>query len=55
VVVHYGTAETGHYYSYINTKRDGNEADDKYMQTEIERWLEFNDANVKSFDFKKLE
>lgn len=39
VLVHLGTAESGHYYSYI---RNGN------------TWLEFNDASVVPFDFKEL-
>ena len=41
VVVHTGTAEFGHYYSYINI---GNK-----------QWLEFNDSFVKEFDAKNIE
>jgi ubiquitin C-terminal hydrolase len=40
VVVHKGTAQYGHYYSYINYKQD--------------KWLEFNDSIIKDFDVKKL-
>ncbi len=40
VVVHKGTAQYGHYYSYINQKQD--------------KWLEFNDSVIKDFDVKKL-
>jgi hypothetical protein len=37
VVVHYGTADGGHYYSYI--KERGND-----------KWYEFNDTNVREYD-----
>ena len=40
VVVHRGTAAYGHYYSYINHKGD--------------KWLEFNDSNIKDFDHRKI-
>jgi hypothetical protein len=41
VVVHSGTAEFGHYYSYI--------------KIQDEKWLEFNDSNIRDFDPKNLE
>lgn len=41
VIAHYGTAEFGHYYSYIKTENG--------------QWLEFNDSKVMSFDLKNLE
>ena len=41
VTVHIGTAEFGHYYSYIKI-RDG-------------KWLEFNDSNIRDFDPKNME
>lgn len=41
VVNHTGTAEGGHYYSYIKTNED--------------TWCEFNDSIVKMFDPKDLE
>lgn len=44
VVVHIGAAEFGHYFSYINVDRQGNE-----------KWLEFNDSKVKEFNVKNLE
>lgn len=43
VLVHLGTAEAGHYYSYI---KDGAPSD--------VRWLEFNDVDVTAFDANKI-
>jgi len=42
VLVHSGSANSGHYYSFI---RERNERG---------RWLEFNDTTVKEFDFAEL-
>ena len=41
IVVHTGTADFGHYYSFINVKDD--------------TWLEFNDSVIKDFDPKNIE
>lgn len=41
VTVHIGTAEFGHYYSYIKIKEG--------------KWLEFNDSNIRDFDPKNME
>lgn len=38
IVVHAGTAEQGHYYSFIQDKNDN------------KKWYEFNDQNVRDFD-----
>ena len=43
VVVHYGTAEFGHYYSFIDIKKGE------------DQWLEFNDSKIKEFKMKSLE
>ncbi|KAG6612398.1 putative ubiquitin-specific protease [Phytophthora cinnamomi] len=40
VVVHSGTSDTGHYYSFIKDRHD----------TDNQRWLEFNDEVVRDFD-----
>lgn len=43
ILVHSGTAETGHYYSYIRQTRD-----------RVSSWLEFNDTEVNPFDPAKI-
>jgi ubiquitin C-terminal hydrolase len=63
VVVHIGSADAGHYFSFINTKRDG---DDSCMNINREdilnlnngkenSWLKFNDTKISKWDVKKLE
>jgi ubiquitin carboxyl-terminal hydrolase 34 len=52
VVVHVGFAESGHYYSYINVKREGN---NNAMNNNNEKWIEFNDSNIVTFNLKNLE
>ena len=44
IVVHTGTADSGHYYSFI---RDHNNANG-------EKWYEFNDNIVRDFDINEL-
>ena len=57
VNVHSGTAQAGHYWSYINTNRgtDEEENDPTWMQTENDPWMEFNDAHVTDYKFNKLD
>jgi len=51
-VCHLGTAEFGHYYSFINTnRRDPGKPDHNGK----DRWLEFNDSTIRDFDLKNLE
>lgn len=52
VVMHNGNAESGHYYSYINTSRGRTGAE---TATEKDKWLEFNDSVISPFVFKDLE
>jgi ubiquitin carboxyl-terminal hydrolase 34 len=40
VVVHRGTAQYGHYYSYVNYK--------------AEKWIELNDSTIRDFDPRKI-
>lgn len=57
-VVHSGTAQAGHYWSYINTKRGHSEAastDPDWIKTESDPWMEFNDSNVRNFNFEKMK
>ena len=42
VLVHSGSANSGHYYSYIKERNENG------------RWLEFNDRIVKDFEFQNL-
>lgn len=58
VVVHSGTANAGHYWSYINTKRgfsEPSEDDPCWEKTETDPWMEFNDSTVRDFNFDKLK
>jgi ubiquitin carboxyl-terminal hydrolase 34 len=43
VLVHTGSADAGHYYSYVRERNQNN-------PNEVGRWLEFNDKNVTFFD-----
>jgi ubiquitin C-terminal hydrolase len=55
VVMHNGNAESGHYYSYINTDRGPNESDPNFLRTENNKWVEFNDSIIRDFAFSRLE
>lgn len=46
VVIHMGTADAGHYLSYINTERNMDGESPEWGETQKQRWLIFNDSNV---------
>jgi ubiquitin carboxyl-terminal hydrolase 34 len=52
VVVHIGTADTGHYYSYINTNRKRHREDNEkdLFSSDKDLWLEFNDSRIRPFE-----
>lgn len=55
--MHSGSANAGHYWSYINTARgmDERHSDDpKWPETDKEPWMEFNDSTVKDYKFENL-
>ena len=43
--VHSGTANAGHYWSYINTTRD------PWRAAYADKWMEFNDTHVQSWNY----
>jgi ubiquitin C-terminal hydrolase len=53
VVVHAGTAHSGHYYSFI--KERGRFSSDEDEASELPQWFEFNDSLVTEFDFEQLD
>ena len=58
VVVHTGSADSGHYYSYINTVRNGNDNEMTYNPNDdshINNWLEFNDSYISKFNVNRLD
>lgn len=58
VNVHLGTAEAGHYKSYINVRRNGENNvmhKDKKLFNSDKDWMLFNDSSVTLYDVKKLE
>jgi hypothetical protein len=51
--MHTGAASSGHYWSYINTRRGEEEpeaADPDWAKSEEDPWLEFNDKWVSEFN-----
>jgi ubiquitin carboxyl-terminal hydrolase 34 len=55
VNVHSGSANAGHYWSYINTVRGKDERDDNtWVETEKDQWMEFNDSTVRDYKFDNL-
>ena len=58
IVVHLGYADSGHYYSYINTFRDGNNNLSNFNPNDencLNSWFEFNDSSISKFDISNLE
>lgn len=58
MTVHSGTANAGHYWSLINTRRGHSEPDSEsqnWSATETDPWMEFNDSTVRTFNFDKLK
>jgi len=52
VVCHMGSADAGHYLSYINTERTGNlieKSREEWLAPDKQKWFEFNDSTVQSF------
>ena len=49
--VHTGSADGGHYFSYIDVERDGI---DNLMNEDKKNWLTFNDSHVSTFDVDKI-
>jgi len=58
VNVHSGTANAGHYWSYINTNRGTDEKEgeenDSWIKTEQDPWMEYNDSRVSDWEFKDM-
>lgn len=55
VNVHSGTANAGHYWSYINTNRGVDEdKDPNWMRTEADLWMEYNDSRVSDWEFNEM-
>jgi hypothetical protein len=58
--VHSGSANAGHYWSYIDTLRQKDYSADfqeskEFEENEHERWMEFNDSIVRDFNIAKLK
>jgi len=59
VNIHTGTADHGHYYSLINTKRGSDEPDpvekeDAWLGTHKDTWRKYDDESVSFFSFKDV-
>lgn len=51
-----GTADAGHYISYINIGKNNKSPESvEWLKSEDDKWLEFNDSAVRSYNFKNLE
>jgi hypothetical protein len=57
VEVHSGSANAGHYWSLINTKRgveEPDESDPNWNKSESDPWMKFNDSSVTEYNPEKL-
>ena len=55
VNIHIGSADAGHYFSYINTVRSGYESEMTYdhkNENHTQSWLKFNDSRISKFAYK---
>ena len=52
--VHTGSADGGHYFSFINVERDGKDNIMNENQDDKNNWLTFNDSHVSEFDTDKI-
>lgn len=56
VTVHSGTANAGHYWSYISTERDGLRPKNAGpVDHTAAKWMEFNDSYVRDWELSKLK
>ena len=57
MTVHSGSANAGHYWSYINTKRGAHEKEDdpNWALTEKDTWLEYEDSWVRDLSFDRIK
>ncbi len=56
--MHSGSANAGHYWSYINELRGLDEPDEsskEWINTEGDPWYKFNDSSVTEYNFEKLK
>ena len=53
--MHSGTANSGHYWSYINTNRGEQSQQDNLLNTATDKdpWMEFNDDRVTNWNFNQ--
>ena len=52
VNVHIGSADAGHYFSYINAVRNGTDSNMTYdpeNEAHTQNWLKFNDSRISKF------
>eukprot|EP00940_MAST-03C_sp_MAST-3C-sp2_P000604 g604.t1 len=56
VVVHTGTSESGHYFSYVKERSNDSEASAHLpsLNAKESRWLHFNDSTVETFEFDEI-